>query len=49
MNWVFHIYLYAWETAQRQNELHITGLIQECKEDIEELKLQEAEVCSKFQ
>ena len=39
----------AWEIAQIQNELHLPGLIQECKENIEELKLPEAEVCSKFQ
>ena len=39
----------AWEIAQIQNELHLPGLIQECKQNIEELKLPEAEMCSKFQ
>ena len=39
----------AWEIAQIQDELHLPGLIQECKENIDHLKLPEAKKCSKFQ
>ena len=39
----------AWEIAEIQNELHLPGLVQECKEKIKELMLPEAKLCSQFQ